>query len=86
MTNRKIPTYFKEYLDERFDRLEKDIEVIKKGLDENGDCLHRINTTMTVYKMRVRNLMFMVIAIIIVMILGVFNGVELVTKGILGFL
>ena len=29
MPNNKIPKYFKEYLDERFDRLEKDIAELK---------------------------------------------------------
>lgn len=93
MLNNGLTKYAEKYFDAKFRHLHEeikdvksDIQVIKLDMKKNGKCLHDMEKVMAVYKIRVRNLTFMVIAILIVMILGVFNGVELVTKGLLGFL
>ena len=86
MTNQKIPKYFKEYLDGRFDRLETDFKEIKKGLDENGECLHKINTTMTVYKFRFKWMSIVVAALFLLVLIGFATGLEFFSKGIFGLL
>lgn len=86
MANQKIPKYFKEYLDERFDRLEKDIGELKKDMKSNGKCLELINTTMSVYKFRFKSISILVAILFLLVLIGFATGLEFFSKGIFGFL
>ena len=86
MAEQKIPKYFKEYLDERFDRLEKDIAELKKEAKTNGKCLELINTTMSVYKFRFKWVSILVAALFILILIGFATGLEFFSKGVFSFL
>lgn len=86
MTNQKIPKYFKEYLDERFDRLEKDIAELKINTKSNGICLEKISTTMTVYKLRFKWISIVVAVLFVLILIGFATGLEFFSKGIFSFL
>lgn len=93
MANNGITKYAEKYLDTKFAHLHEEIKGVKKEvkgirveLKKNGKCLNKIDKTMAVYKIRVRYLSILVAVIIIVLLLGVANGIELVTKGVLSFL
>lgn len=93
MSNGNITKYMEKYFDEKFGNiveeikgLKIEIKEIKIDLKKNGKCLHEINTKTVLYSSRFRVLSFVVAGIVIVLLLGVLNGLELVTKGVLKFL
>lgn len=81
-----------KYFDTQFGHLHEeikvvsdDVKVIKLDMKKNGKCLHKIEKIMAVYKFRFKWLTVTVAGIIIILLLGVFNGIELVTGGLLSF-
>ena len=91
--NNGITKYMEKYFDTQFGHIHEeikavrsDVKVIKNDLKKNGECLHKIEKVMTAYKLRVRTLFILVGFIIVLLVLGLANGLELVTKGILGFI
>jgi hypothetical protein len=91
--NGNISKYMEKYFDEKFGHImseikdvKNEIKVIKNDMKKNGKCLHDINTTMVGYKFRIRTLFILVGFVITLLILGLANGLELITKGILSFL
>jgi len=87
-----LSKYAEKYLDTQFKHLHeeikgvsKEVKGVKLEMKKNGKCLHKIEKTMAVYKFRFKWLTFAVVGIVFVLILGVLNGVELITKGVLSF-
>jgi hypothetical protein len=91
MTN-GISKYMEKYFDTQFGHLrgeikdvKKEVKGIKVELQKNGKCLIKLDRAMGFYKFRMKWLTIAIICIIVVLLLGVFNGIELITKGTLSF-
>lgn len=88
-----LTKYAEKYLDTKFEHLHEEMKGVKKEvrglkleLRKNGKCLTKIDKTMGVYKYRFRYLSIAVIVMMGILVLGIVGGVELFTKGLLGFL
>lgn len=88
-----LTKYAEKYLDTQFKHLheemadvKKEVKGIKVELKKNGKCLQSINGTMKIHKMRLRHYGILLTIIFILMALGFATGLEIFSKGILGFI
>ena len=77
MANNGITKYAEKYLDTKFKHLHEEIVEVKKEvkgikveLKKNGKCLGEIESTMRVYKMRVRTHGIVIVVLFILLLLG----------------
>ena len=88
-----LTKYAEKYLEAKFQHLheeigdvKREVKGIKTELEKNGKCLHEIQGTMKVQKMRIRHYGILITVIFILIALGFATGLEIFSKGILGFI
>ena len=88
-----ISKFAEKYFEEKFGNLhtkisyvKQDIGEIKSELKKNGICLGQIESTMKVYKVRVRHYGILITVLFLLLILGFATGLEVFSKGILGLI
>ena len=92
-TNGRLPAYFREYLDERFDQVYKDIADIKTDISNIktssktfSDCAEGFKHDLTSFTWRVKIISYMVggVALLFLVHIGINDGIIKYAIGLLG--